>query len=50
MTTATYTLQAFVDDARAIVARGLGEQKTQEALLEPLSRIIQRQNCLAAAR
>ena len=47
MTTATYTLQAFVDDARAIVARRLGDQKTQEALLEPLSRIIQRQDVLA---
>jgi predicted metal-dependent enzyme (double-stranded beta helix superfamily) len=46
-TTGIYTLQAFVDDARAIVARGYDDQKTQEALLEPLSRIIQRQDVLA---
>jgi predicted metal-dependent enzyme (double-stranded beta helix superfamily) len=45
--TGIYTLQAFTDDVRAIVARGLGDQKTQEALLEPLERVIQRQDVLA---
>jgi predicted metal-dependent enzyme (double-stranded beta helix superfamily) len=48
MTTAkTYRLQEFVDDARAIVARRLGEQRTLEALIEPLQRIISRPDCLA---
>src|SRR4051794_6212384 len=47
MTTAIYTLQTFIEDARAIVARGLGDQKTQEALLEPLQRIIARPDCIA---
>ena len=45
--TGIYTLQAFTDDVRAIVARQLGDQKTQEALLEPLERVIQRHDVLA---
>jgi predicted metal-dependent enzyme (double-stranded beta helix superfamily) len=47
MTLAIYSLQDFVDDVRAIVARGLGDKLTQETLLEPLERIIQRQDVLA---
>ena len=47
MTTKTYTIQEFVQDARAIIDRRLGEQKTLEALTEPLSRVIARQDCLA---
>jgi predicted metal-dependent enzyme (double-stranded beta helix superfamily) len=47
MTTAIYTIQQFVEDAKAIVARKLDEQATLEALTEPLSRVIARQDCLA---
>ncbi len=45
--TKTYRLQDFVDDARAVVARHLPEQRTLEALLAPLQRIIRRPDCLA---
>jgi predicted metal-dependent enzyme (double-stranded beta helix superfamily) len=47
MANAVYTLQQFVEDARAVVARRLDEEQTLAALLEPLSRIITRQDCLA---
>ena len=47
MTSTVYTLQQFVEDARAIVARRLDEQRTLEALLEPLARVIARPECLA---
>ncbi len=47
MTTAIYTIQQFVEDAKVIVARRLDEQATLEALTEPLSRVITRQDCLA---
>jgi predicted metal-dependent enzyme (double-stranded beta helix superfamily) len=44
---AGYTIQQFVEDARAIIDKRLGEEKTLEALSEPLSRVIARQDCLA---
>ncbi len=44
---AGYTIQQFVEDARAIIDRRLSEEKTLEALSEPLSRVIARQDCLA---
>ena len=44
---AGYTIQQFVEDARAIIGRRLSEGKTLEALSEPLSRVIARQDCLA---
>ena len=47
MTTAIYTIQQFVEDAKAIIARKLDEKATLEALTEPLSRVIARQDCLA---
>ena len=37
---AVYTIQQFVEDARAIIDKRLGEEKTLEALSEPLSRVI----------
>jgi predicted metal-dependent enzyme (double-stranded beta helix superfamily) len=49
MTGSIYTLQQFVEDARAIIDRRLGEARTLEALSEPLQRVIQRQDCLADA-
>lgn len=49
MTTATYSLQAFVKDAREIMDRRLSEGKTQALLAAPLERIIARQDCLAEA-
>ena len=49
MTTATYSLQAFVKDAREIMDRRLSEEKTQALLAAPLERIIARQDCLAEA-
>jgi predicted metal-dependent enzyme (double-stranded beta helix superfamily) len=42
-----YTIQQFVEDARAVIARNLGEARTVEAMLEPLQRIIARPDCLA---
>lgn len=42
-----YRLQDFVEEARLIVARGLGERETMAALLPPLRRIIARRDCLA---
>jgi predicted metal-dependent enzyme (double-stranded beta helix superfamily) len=47
MTSASYTIQQFVEDARAIIDKRLREEKTLEALSEPLSRVIARQDCLA---
>jgi predicted metal-dependent enzyme (double-stranded beta helix superfamily) len=46
-TTAVYTLQDFVRDAQAIVARGLAEQPTIELISEQLLPLIARQDCLA---
>ena len=42
-----YTLQDFVEEAKAIVARGLPEVETLAAITEPLQRIIARRDCLA---
>ena len=47
MTTATYSLQAFVKDAREIIDKRLSEEKTLALLAAPLERIIARQDCLA---
>jgi predicted metal-dependent enzyme (double-stranded beta helix superfamily) len=47
MTTATYSLQAFVKDAREIIDRRLSEEKTLALLASPLERIIARRDCLA---
>jgi predicted metal-dependent enzyme (double-stranded beta helix superfamily) len=47
MTTATYSLQAFVNDAREIIDKRLSDEKTLALLASPLERIISRQDCLA---
>ena len=47
MANKTYTLQDFVQDAKAIVAQRMNEKRTIEALSEPLERIISREDCLA---
>lgn len=47
MTATLYRLQDFVDEARDIVGRGLSDDATLEAIVEPLSRIIARPDCLA---
>lgn len=44
---AVYTVQDFVEDAREIISKGWDEKKTLEAITEPLSRVIARQDCLA---
>ena len=43
----SYTVQQFVEDAKAIVARDLEEQRTIELLGEPLERLVSRADCLA---
>jgi predicted metal-dependent enzyme (double-stranded beta helix superfamily) len=47
MAVTTYTVQDFVQDARAIVARRMSEVETMEAIVEPLERLISRADCLA---
>lgn len=42
-----YSLQAFVEDAREIIANRWDEKRTIEAMCEPLQRIIARPDCLA---
>jgi predicted metal-dependent enzyme (double-stranded beta helix superfamily) len=48
--TAIYTVQQFVEDARAIIDKRWEERKTIEAISEPLQRLIARQDCLADAQ
>ncbi len=47
MTADLYTLDRFVEDARAIVARQKGDLETVQALTPLLERIVSRQDCLA---
>ena len=47
MAEASYTVQQFVEDAKAIVTRGLDVQPTLELLGEPLERLVSRADCLA---
>lgn len=47
MTATLYTLHDFVAEARDIVGRGLTDEATLEAIVEPLTRIISRPDCLA---
>src|SRR5712692_396866 len=47
MANAIFTLGDFVLDAQRIVAEGQSEKRTIEALIGPLERVIQRQDCLA---
>jgi predicted metal-dependent enzyme (double-stranded beta helix superfamily) len=47
MATSIYTLQDFVAEAKEVVARGLDETHTIEAMSVPLARIIARKDCLA---
>ena len=46
-TTAVYTLQEFVRDAKEIVARDLAEQPTIELISTQLEQLIAREDCLA---
>ncbi|MCZ6544830.1 MAG: cysteine dioxygenase family protein [Chloroflexi bacterium] len=46
MTTSTYTLEAFVQEARTLVAAGTNSDATLSALADPLERIIARPDCL----
>ena len=43
----TYSMQAFVKDAREIIEKRLSEEKTLALLQTPLERIIARADCLA---
>jgi predicted metal-dependent enzyme (double-stranded beta helix superfamily) len=43
----TYSMQAFIKDAREIIDKRLSEEKTLALLASPLERIIARANCLA---
>jgi predicted metal-dependent enzyme (double-stranded beta helix superfamily) len=45
--TGTYSMQAFVEDAREIIDKKLSEEKTLALLQAPLERIIARADCLA---
>lgn len=43
----TYSMQAFIKDAREIIDKRLSEEKTLALLASPLERIIARTDCLA---
>jgi predicted metal-dependent enzyme (double-stranded beta helix superfamily) len=43
----TYSMQAFIKDAREIIDKRLSEEKTLALLASPLERIIARADCLA---
>ena len=46
MTTATYTLQDFVQDAQRVADRGDSPERQIAQIADPLERIIQRRDCL----
>ena len=46
MTTATYTLQDFVQDAQRVADRGDSPERQIVQIADPLERVIQRQDCL----